>query len=181
MSLSGDEDRAVLERIRKCQDGFKSRKSYADALAEIRAGRKTSHWIWWVWPSMVGVRTTQQPLLLLPNLSCAIQYLRDPVLSQRLIEITEVARVHLERGIKPKTLFGSAIDAEKFYETTTLFAVAALFAKKVHSVRIFVAALRSIRRDGVLHAHTMSVLATHQPDKVNHFKTVKDLESLHRQ
>ena len=58
-------------------------------------GVKTGHWIWYIWPTLKGVRTTSRPDLILQQLSDAQAYLKHPVLAQRLVEITRIAIDHL--------------------------------------------------------------------------------------
>ena len=100
--------------------------SYKAALNEITAGRKSSHWIWYVWPAHDAVRPkSSQRQFHLPHASAALDWLRHPVLGPRFLEITTAAVGHLERGVQPKVLFGSQTDVEKFHECTTLFAIVA--------------------------------------------------------
>lgn len=46
--------------------------------------------------------------------------IRDPLLRERLKEITGVAERHLASGTKPEILFGSRVDVEKFHECASL-------------------------------------------------------------
>lgn len=122
---SGKGAEGVLGSIRDMQE--RGKPSYSQALDEIRNGRKVTHWIWYVWPSLAVLRPgTSRPTFLLPNFHAAQLYLQDDVLSGRLVEITEAALVHLRRGVKPQVLFGSSTDASKFKETMTFFAIAAV-------------------------------------------------------
>ena len=100
--------------------------SYSGALAEITAGSKTSHWIWYVWPAHTKVRTTSKDReYSLPHASAALAWLQHPTLGPRLLEITSAANYHLSKGVAPKTLFGSGVDVTKFHECMTMFALAA--------------------------------------------------------
>jgi uncharacterized protein (DUF1810 family) len=114
---------AVFERILECQE--RSRSSYEVALSEIKRGHKSSHWIWYVWPSLAGVRTTQRPELYIPSPAAASAYLKHPVLGPRLLAITRIANDHLAQGVHPHRLFGSEIDAVKFHEVCSCFYLAA--------------------------------------------------------
>ena len=63
----------VIGRILTCQSGrwFNGGApcpTYEQALGEITAGRKASHWMWYIWPSLTGVRSTKFPELMIPNL-----------------------------------------------------------------------------------------------------------------
>ncbi len=63
--------------------------TYEQALSEIRNGRKTNHWIWYVFPQLKGLgmsRTSEYYGI--KNLEEAKAYLAQPVLGKRLIEIT---------------------------------------------------------------------------------------------
>merc|ERR1711881_364744 len=85
---------STLTRIRAAQD---KASSFNRALKEIRDGRKTGHWIWYVWPTLAALRPgTSRPDCLLPDLAAAQAYLLDEVLRQRLEEITAVATEHLQ-------------------------------------------------------------------------------------
>jgi len=151
-----DSSQGVLARIHAAQDkasGFKT------ALKQIREGQKKSHWIWYIWPTLAALRPgTSRPEFLLPDLGAVQAYLRDEILHKRLEEITVVAIEHLQRGVKPKTLFGSATDADKFSECMTVFAAASAAAGDEASLQIFANALDALEH-GVLHARAVEVLA----------------------
>eukprot|EP01043_Picozoa_sp_COSAG02_P045253 COSAG02_NODE_4121_length_5748_cov_4.624358_4_plen_294_part_00 len=123
---------ATLARILKAQedgDGL-SEGAYSDALRQIRdAGRKTSCWIWWVFPTMPQLRpATSRPQFLLPDLDAVHEYITHPVLCARLLEMTEAMCAQLEAGVPPVVLLGSSVDEEKFRESVTLFALVAAAA-----------------------------------------------------
>lgn len=108
-----------LERFHKAQ----ANGEFDAALAEITAGRKRSHWIWYVFPQIAGLgQSHMSQLYALRDRAEAEQYLRDPVLSQRLLEISQAAGKHLKNGVPLDTLMGSAIDASKLVSSMTLFA-----------------------------------------------------------
>ena len=76
-------------------------------------------------PLLAAVRAkSSQPRFSLAHASEAIDWLRHPVLGPRFCEITAAAVGHLENRVKPRVLFGSAVDVDKFHECMTLFAVA---------------------------------------------------------
>ena len=64
-------------------------RDYETALAEIRAGRKASHWMWYIFPQVegLGYSATAQ-YYALPDLAAAEEYYRHPVLGAHLIEIS---------------------------------------------------------------------------------------------
>jgi uncharacterized protein (DUF1810 family) len=80
-----DADPFDLERFVRAQSG-----SYAGALAEIRAGRKRSHWIWFVFPQLrgLGMSPTSQHYGI-SGIDEARAYLSHPVLGPRLGECAQ--------------------------------------------------------------------------------------------
>ena len=63
--------------------------SYETALREIRAGRKESHWIWYIFPQLRGLgQSAVAEYYELQDREEALAYWNDPVLSARLVEIT---------------------------------------------------------------------------------------------
>src|SRR4051812_39061972 len=63
---------------------------YARALAELRAGRKQSHWMWYVFPQYAGLgRSPTAQRYAIRSVAEAEAYLRHPVLGPRLIESAE--------------------------------------------------------------------------------------------
>lgn len=65
-------------------------QDYAQALAEIRAGRKRSHWIWYIFPQLRGLGYSYNAEYYgIADAEEARQYLAHPILGARLREITE--------------------------------------------------------------------------------------------
>lgn len=96
------------------------------ALAEIRKGGKTSHWIWYVFPQLEGLgRSSTAQSYALRDLDEACDYLRDPVLRQRYEEITTAVAEQLANGVALETLLGGSTDALKLVSSLTLFRAAA--------------------------------------------------------
>ena len=137
---------SVLARIRAYQDGISGMPTYDIAHAEIKEGRKRSHWIWYIWPTLVGVRSTQHPELELRSVQEARAYLNDIVLANRLLEITSAATAQLVAGVDPAVLFGAMhmYDAPKFQEACTLFLIAAEQERLADVASIFQAGLDAI-------------------------------------
>lgn len=106
-----------------------SNNDYASAFAEISAGRKTSHWIWYIFPQLEFLGQSRTAIYFgIKDVSEAAHFLEDPVLGSRLVEISGKAIEKLKEGVPLKTLMGSAVDAYKlrscatlFYYTTTLY------------------------------------------------------------
>jgi uncharacterized protein (DUF1810 family) len=97
--------------------------TYDSALAELRAGRKRSHWMWFVFPQIAGLgRSPMAQAYAIGSLEEARAYLEHPVLGARL---RECAGVVAERtGLSASDIFGG-IDAIKLRSSMTLFARAA--------------------------------------------------------
>ncbi len=112
-------------------DRFKTAQASAEsgivtALAEIRRGRKTSHWIWYVWPQLVGLaRSDTARRYGLADLEEAINYLQDDELRRNLLNITAAAAEHLAAGVPLLELMGSEGDGRKLASCMTLFDAAA--------------------------------------------------------
>ena len=108
----------LLERVLSAQGNTYS--GYATALREIRAGHKKTCWIWWIWPTLEGVRVTSRPEFYVPDAEAALEWLRHRDLGPRFVEITREAVNHLDAGVSPLELFGWH-DKDEFHETVTLF------------------------------------------------------------
>jgi uncharacterized protein (DUF1810 family) len=107
-----------LERFVVAQDG-----TYPAALAELRAGRKRSHWMWFVFPQIAGLGSSPMAQrYAISGLDEARAYLAHPVLGPRLVEAAR-ALTDLD-GTDPVAVLGS-IDALKLRSSMTLFAHAA--------------------------------------------------------
>ncbi|KRE44221.1 DUF1810 domain-containing protein [Knoellia sp. Soil729] len=97
--------------------------TYAAALAEMRRGRKESHWMWFVFPQLSGLgRSEMAQRYAVADLAEARAFLADPVLGQRLRECCEVL-LELPSS-DPVAVFGG-IDAMKLRSSMTLFSHAA--------------------------------------------------------
>jgi uncharacterized protein (DUF1810 family) len=99
---------------------------YTTALAEMRAGQKSSHWIWYIFPQIDGLgRSSTAHEYALGDLDEACAYLRDPLLRAHYQEITEAVAEHIARGAPVEELMGGATDAYKLVSSLTLFREAA--------------------------------------------------------
>ena len=108
----------MLDRFLDAQRG-----DYAAALAEVRRGRKTSHWMWYIFPQIAGLgQSSTARYYSIRDLEEAREYYAHPVLGQRLREISG-ALLEL-RDSDPVAVFGG-IDSMKLKSSMTLFAVAA--------------------------------------------------------
>ena len=92
-------------------------------MAELRAGRKSSHWMWFVFPQIHGLgRSPMAQRFAISSLAEAEAYLRHPVLGPRLRECTQL--VNAVEGHSIEDIFGYP-DYLKFRSSMTLFAHAA--------------------------------------------------------
>jgi uncharacterized protein (DUF1810 family) len=95
-------------------------RDYATALTEIKAGRKRSHWIWYIFPQIGGLGYSEMSKrYAIKDLPEAIAYLTHPVLGKRLIEIS-TALLKL-KSISATGVMGSPDDL-KLRSSMTLFA-----------------------------------------------------------
>lgn len=96
--------------------------TYEQALSELRGGRKTSHWMWFVFPQIAGLgRSSTARTYAITSPAEAKAYLDHPILGPRLLECT-----HILLGLTGKEaedIFGD-VDAVKLRSSMTLFAVA---------------------------------------------------------
>jgi uncharacterized protein (DUF1810 family) len=117
MSLDGHYD---LQRFVSAQDAG---GTYTRALAELGAGAKRSHWMWFVFPQIAGLgRSDTSKTYAIASLQEAQAYLRHPVLGPRLVES---AKAIAGQGNKSAVeIFGST-DAQKLQSSMTLFLRAA--------------------------------------------------------
>jgi uncharacterized protein (DUF1810 family) len=113
-------DRYELERFLTAQD---EGGTYEAAVAELRAGRKVSHWMWFVFPQVAGLgRSPVARRYAISSLNEARAYVDHPVLGRRLRECARIL-AGLE-GWSAPDIFG-ALDAQKLQSSMTLFALAA--------------------------------------------------------
>jgi uncharacterized protein (DUF1810 family) len=102
--------------------------AYDRALAELRSGRKRSHWIWFVLPQLAGLgRSAMAQRYGIADLAEARAYLADPLLRQRLgVVITVINEQLSQPGQNLEQLMGSGLDAAKTISCLTLFEAAGL-------------------------------------------------------
>ncbi len=104
---------------------------YPRALAELRAGAKRTHWMWFVFPQISGLGLSATARFFgIAGLAEAAAYLAHPVLGPRLAEATEAMLGWAGRRSAPAIL--GPIDALKFRSSMTLFEATggpALFAR----------------------------------------------------
>lgn len=107
-------DMDELERFRRAQA-----QSFDAALAEIRRGRKTSHWMWYIFPQLRGLgRSSTAQYYGLDGLTEARAFAADPVLIGNLRRITQALLDQPSRNAQ--AVFGHT-DAMKLRSCMTLF------------------------------------------------------------
>ncbi len=115
--MAGDSDPFDLARFIAAQDGV-----FDAALAELAAGRKRSHWMWFVFPQLRALGRSETALFYgIGSLGEARAYLEHPLLGSRLCTATRTVLAAPAPSLHQ--LFGSPDDL-KFRSSMTLFAVA---------------------------------------------------------
>jgi uncharacterized protein (DUF1810 family) len=110
------DDRYNLARFVAAQNAG---DTYNDAVEELRRGRKTSHWMWFVFPQVAGLgHSSMSRTYAIASLEEARAYLRHPVLGPRLRECAAI--VAGSTAGTATELFGG-IDAQKLRSSMTLF------------------------------------------------------------
>jgi len=103
-----------LNRFLSAQEGI-----YAQALAELKAGQKRTHWMWFIFPQIDGLgHSPMARRYAIKNIEEARQYLNHPVLGKRLLQCVE-AVIGLKGGLASE-IFGYPDDL-KFKSSMTLF------------------------------------------------------------
>ena len=106
-----------LEWFVQAQD---EHQTYDQAVAELRRGRKRSHWMWFVFPQIAGLgHSPMAQTYAIADLAEAWAYLGHPVLGPRLVECAEI--VASQQGSTAEQIFGG-VDAMKLRSSMTLFA-----------------------------------------------------------
>ena len=119
-TLPGVSDPFGLQRFLDAQDldGI-----YDQALRELRAGRKHSHWMWFVFPQVTGLGSSPMAQhYAISGLAEARAYLAHPVLGRRLVECSRALTAL--QGTDAVRVFGP-VDAQKLQSSMTLFVQAA--------------------------------------------------------
>ncbi len=113
-----DDDPFDLQRFASAQAS-----TFDTALDELRAGRKQSHWMWFIFPQLRGLgRSSTAQFYGITSLDEARRFLAHPLLGARLRLATEAVLAIKDRSLAQ--IFGSPDDM-KFQSSMTLFALAA--------------------------------------------------------
>jgi uncharacterized protein (DUF1810 family) len=133
-----------LQRFIRAQDGV-----YETALAELRAGSKQSHWMWFIFPQLAGLgRSPTAQYYGIASLEEGRAYLDHPLLGSRLRQSVEALLPWAERRSPDQILGG--IDALKLRSSLTLF-------DTVENAGIFAQGLAAFF-DGIRDEHTLALL-----------------------
>lgn len=116
--------------------------TYDTALAELRAGRKQTHWMWFIFPQIAGLgRSETARFYAIADRAEAKAYLTHRVLGARLVEATQAILSWAGRRSAESIL--GPVDALKFHSSMTLFdAVAAPGAPFASAIGRFYAGVR---------------------------------------
>jgi uncharacterized protein (DUF1810 family) len=97
--------------------------AYDQALSELQLGRKSGHWMWFIFPQIAGLGHSEMSRrYAISSLAEAREYLEHPVLGPRLLDCALAVTNH--SGVPAEDIFGS-IDARKLHSSMTLFLRAA--------------------------------------------------------
>jgi len=125
---------ATSERLQKfidAQDDVVAGRSgvseYELALSEMREGRKTTHWIWFIFPQIPLGTSPMAVKYAIDDRQHALDFISHGILGPRLRQITSVALEQLDPPnlVAPRSLMGSDIDCKKLASSMTLFSLAA--------------------------------------------------------
>ncbi len=143
-------DRFELRRFVKAQNIV-----YAQVLEELAAGRKASHWMWFVFPQLAGLgASAMSQRYAISGLDEAKAYLADPILGGRLRECALIVCRHAGRAARE--IMGSPDDL-KLQACATLF-------DRAGGGEVFAELLR-LFYNGKPHAETVRLLDEGQPSK----------------
>ena len=142
--MAGDVD-YDLHRFIEAQNGI-----YEQALAELKAGRKRSHWMWFIFPQIAGLGTSSMAeKYAIRSAEEASAYLADPILGSRLLRCVEAILFLDDRSAHD--IMGSPDDV-KLRSSMTLFAAVSDHGSPFH---------KAIERfyDGKFDERTISILS----------------------
>ncbi|MGO6996804.1 DUF1810 domain-containing protein [Rhizobium leguminosarum] len=124
--MAGDID-YKLHRFIDAQNGV-----YEQALLELKAGCKTSHWMWFIFPQVAGLGTSAMAeKYAIRSAEEAAAYLADPILSSRLLRCVEA--ILSVNGRSAHEILGSPDDV-KLRSSMTLFAAISDHGSPFHQV-----------------------------------------------
>lgn len=162
-----------LMRFHKAQE-----KYYNQAFEEIKTGKKTGHWIWYIFPQIKGLgKSSNSSEYAISDFNEACDYLNDPKLFTRYVTMIKLVESQLKIPIK--TLMGSDTDAKKFASSLTLFQSAATYlsfqsndtSQELKDLeRCCIKILDAIAEQGYPRCHTTDLIINNHFE-INHNKT----------
>ncbi|CAM2955214.1 Uncharacterized conserved protein [Legionella steigerwaltii] len=119
---------STIQRFIKAQQGQEMYTSFLQAYNELKAGRKQSHWIWYIFPQLklIGFSSTAQYFGIV-DFKEACDYLQNEELFQNYYAIAKLVEQQIKRKIPVETLMSGQIDAKKLVSSLTLFRASASF------------------------------------------------------
>lgn len=139
------QDQYDLRRFVAAQDHD---SAFIRALAELRQGKKTSHWMWFVFPQIAGLgRSATAQKYAISGLAEAEAYLSHKLLGDRLKEATQI--VAAANAGSADELFGP-IDTNKLHSSMTLFARVAVCSEFSNVIDRFFGGLPDVATDAIL-------------------------------
>ncbi|WP_079703572.1 DUF1810 domain-containing protein [Daejeonella lutea] len=95
--------------------------NFARAFSEVKDGKKMSHWMWFIFPQLAGLGSSEMAqLYAIQDIAEAKAYLNDPVLGERLVSISKQVLVHGDKTASE--IFGTPDDL-KLRSSMTLFSL----------------------------------------------------------
>lgn len=143
-----------INRFKIAQDNC-----YQQVLSEIKNGKKTSHWMWYIFPQISGLgKSGTAKKYEIENIEEAEHYLMDTLLSKRLIELTSILAYEIE-GKTAEEIFGFP-DYLKFHSSMTLFYSVISTNNKLESNSYYSCFEDAIRKyyNGTLDKLTLNIL-----------------------
>lgn len=108
-----------LDDFKRYQNGTPDFPSFEEALKEIKNGRKTGHWSWYVFPTDKASRAFGN-LFKLSDQE-AIAYMQDKTLHNRYVRFMREVSRQLNQGVDARTLLMSNVDVRKAHDSAALF------------------------------------------------------------
>jgi uncharacterized protein (DUF1810 family) len=98
--------------------------TYKEAIVEMNKGHKSGHWIWYCLPCIINIAkrpSSTSQLFAIKNFYEAIDYIRNDILRQRLVDMYAIILDQLNKNVQIQWLMGSDIDVDKLKSCVTLF------------------------------------------------------------
>jgi uncharacterized protein (DUF1810 family) len=149
-----------LDRFKTAQENC-----YTQVLKEMKNGKKTSHWMWFIFPQIAGLgKSPTAKKYELANIEEAECYLKDALLLERLLELTRILAYDIE-GKSTEEIFGFP-DCLKFHSSMTLFYSAVLANSQFENNSDFFCFKDVIRKynNGDLDQRTLEIIQTTRID-----------------